>query len=133
MTSPTGFANAVYPVTDLDASVASFTALLGAEPIFRTGDYAMFAVGIALSCKPWVDHPLPFWTVEDLAASHKAMLAAGATALGEIADGSLAELRTAPITNGDPATGIVDMPGSRLAVLRAPDGNLIALHQSVGW
>ncbi|MGW4351019.1 hypothetical protein ACWELJ_02905 [Nocardia sp. NPDC004582] len=59
------------------------------------------------------------------------MVAAGATPLGEIADGSLAEIGAAHITHGDPATGIVDMPGSRPAVLRAADGNLIALDQSV--
>ncbi|GAB3205976.1 hypothetical protein [Nocardia tengchongensis] len=59
------------------------------------------------------------------------MVAAGATALGEIADGSLAEIGAARITHGDPATGIVNMPGGRLAVLRAADGNLIGLNQSV--
>jgi hypothetical protein len=32
--------------------------------------------------------------------------------------------------NGDPETGIVDVPGGRLAVLRAPDGNLIGLTQT---
>ncbi|AYF76891.1 VOC family protein [Nocardia yunnanensis] len=133
MSVPTGFANAVYPAADLDASVATFTAMLGAEPVFRTPDYAMYAIGIALSSKPWVRHPLPFWTVSDIAAAHASMVAAGATALGEIADGSLAEIGTARVVNGDPATGIVDMPGNRLAVLKAADGNLIAINQTVGW
>ncbi|WP_405495095.1 VOC family protein [Nocardia sp. NBC_00511] len=129
----TGFANAVYPATDLDASVKAFTALLGDDPVFRTADYAMYATGIALSSKPWVQFPLPFWNVDDIAVAHQEMIAAGATALGEVADGSLAEIGTAVVTNGDPATGIVDMPGSRLAVLRAADGNLIAINQTTGW
>ncbi|MET9487075.1 VOC family protein [Nocardia sp. NPDC006630] len=133
MSAPTGFANVVYPAADLDASVAAFTALLGAEPIFRTADYAMYAIGIAVSSKPWVRHPLPFWTVGDIAEAHASMLTLGATAMGEIADGSLAEIGTAPVVNGDPVTGIVDMPGNRLAVLKAADGNLIAINQSVGW
>lgn len=133
MNTPTAFADVVYPTADLDASVAAFTAMLGAEPVFRTEDYAMYAIGLALSAKPWVRHPLPFWTVVDIAATHAAMVARGATALGEIADGSLAEIGTAPIVNGDPETGIVDLPGNRLAVLKAVDGNLVAINQPVGW
>ncbi|WP_405166704.1 VOC family protein [Nocardia sp. NBC_01499] len=133
MNAPTGFANVVYPAADLEASVAAFTGMLGAAPVFRTEDYAMYAIGIALSSKPWVRQPLPFWTVVDIVATHAAMVALGATALGEIADGSLAEIGSAPVVNGDPVTGIVDMPGNRLAVLKAIDGNLIALNQPVGW
>ncbi|RJO72546.1 VOC family protein [Nocardia panacis] len=131
MSHPKGFANVVYPATDLDASVAAFTALLGAGPTFQGPDFAAFDGGITLSSKPWVNHPLVFWTVDNLVETHAAMVAAGAAPLGEIADGSLAEIGTAEITHGDPATGIVDMPGSRLAVLRAADGNLIALNESV--
>ena len=44
----------------------------------------------------------------------------------------LAELGTAEVTNGDPATGIVDVPGGRLAVVRASDGSLIGLTQEAG-
>lgn len=131
MSHTKGFANVVYPATDIDASVAAFTALFGAGPTYQGPDYATFDGGIALSSKPWVGQPLVFWTVDDITETHAAMVAAGATALGEIADGSLAEIGTAQITHGDPATGIVDMPGSRLAVLRAADGNLIALNQPV--
>jgi hypothetical protein len=47
--------------------------------------------------------------------------------MGEVADGSLAELGTAKITNGDPKTGIVDDGAGKLAVLKAADGNLVAL------
>jgi hypothetical protein len=70
-----------------------------------------------------------FWKVDDIEEAHRALVGRGATALGEIADGSLAALGTAEVTNGDPETGIVDVPGGRLAVLRVPDGNLLGLTQ----
>jgi hypothetical protein len=129
-----GFKNVVFPARDLPASVAAWTAVLGREPAFVGEDFAVFAgdgVEIGLTAAPWFDHPLVFWEVAEIEESHRALVAAGAVALGEIADGSLAELGTAEVTNGDPATGIVDVPGGRLAVLKAADGNLVGLHQAV--
>jgi hypothetical protein len=67
---------------------------------------------------------------DDIEASRAELIAAGATGLGEVADGSLAELGTATITNGDPETGIVDAPGARLAVVRLTNGNHLALRQA---
>lgn len=130
-----GFANVVLPARDLDRSVSAWTAILGQEPAFVGDDFAAFVGGgveIGLTSLPWVDHPLVFWRVEDVEAAHRALVSRGATPLGEIADGSLAELGTADVTNGDPATGIVDVPGGRLAVLRAEDGNLVGLTQQGG-
>ena len=130
-----GFANVVFPARDLEAGVAAWTAVLGREPTFVGDDFAAFVgdgVEVGLTALPWVDHPLVFWRVDDIEASHRVLAARGATPLGEIADGSLAELGTAAITNGDPKTGIVDVPGGRLAVLQAPDGNLIGLTQEMG-
>jgi catechol 2,3-dioxygenase-like lactoylglutathione lyase family enzyme len=130
-----GFANVVLPARDLDRSVAAWTAILGQEPAFVGEDFAAFVgdgVQIGLTALPWVDHPLVFWKVEDVEEAHRVLVSRGAAALGEIADGSLAELGTADVTNGDPATGIVDVPGGRLAVLRAPDGNLVGLTQQAG-
>jgi predicted enzyme related to lactoylglutathione lyase len=127
-----GFANVVFPARDLNVAVEAWSAMLGQEPAFVGDDFAAFSGGgveIGLTALPWVDHPLVFWSVDDVEAAHRAIVARGATPLGEIADGSLAELGTAEVTNGDPATGIVDVPGGRLAVLRAPDGNLIGLTQ----
>ena len=128
----TGFANVVFPARDLALGVASWTAMLGQEPAFVGDDFAAFTgngVGVGLTALPWVDHPLVFWRVEDVEETRRTLVERGATPLGEVADGSLAELGTAEVTNGDPATGIVDVPGGRLAVLRAPDGNLIGLTQ----
>ncbi len=130
-----GFANVVFPARDLEAGVAAWTAMLGQGPAFVGDDFAAFTgdgVEIGLTALPWVDHPLVFWKVDDIEEAHRALVTRGATALGEVADGSLADIGTAEITNGDAATGIVDVPGGRLAVLRAPDGNLIGLTQDTG-
>jgi catechol 2,3-dioxygenase-like lactoylglutathione lyase family enzyme len=128
-----GFANVVLPARDLDRSVAAWTTMLGQEPAFVGEDFAVFGGGVAigLTALPWVDHPLVFWKVDDVEDAHRVLASRGATPLGEVADGSLAEIGTSEVTNGDPATGIVDVPGGRLAVLRAPDGNLVGLTQEV--
>jgi hypothetical protein len=130
-----GFANVVFPALDLGAGVSAWTAMLGQEPAFVGDDFAVFSgdgVEVGLTAKPWVDQPLVFWKVDDVEAAHRELVARGAAPLGEVADGSLAELGTAEVTNGDPATGIVDVPGGRLAVVRAADGSLIGLTQEAG-
>ena len=125
-----GFANVVYPTDDLKASVAAWTALLDQEPAYVGEDFAGFTgngVEVGLSAAPWVDHPLVFWKVDNLEEARQEMIDRGAVPMGEVADGSLAEIGTATITNGDPKTGIVDVGGGKLAVLKAADGNLVAL------
>jgi len=125
-----GFANVVFPARDLAAGVAAWSAMLGREPAFVGDDFAAFTgdgVEVGLTALPWVDQPLVFWKVDDIEQAQHALVARGATPLGEIADGSLAELGSAEVTNGDPATGIVEVPGGRLAVVRAPEGSLIGL------
>ena len=134
MSQINGFGNVVLPARDLEPSITAWSALLGQPPAFRGDDFAIFTgqgVEIGLTSKPWVDHPLVFWTVDDIEAAHRRLLAAGATAMVEVADGSLAELGTGDVANGDPATGIVDVPGGRLAVVKAADGNLLGLNQAV--
>ena len=129
-----GFANVVFPARDLEAGIAAWSAVLGEAPAFQGPDFAVFTGGgveVGLTAAPWVDHPLVFWKVDDIEQAHRALVARGVTPLGEVGDGSLAELGTAEVTNGDPATGIVDVPGGRLAVLKAADGNLVGLNQAV--
>lgn len=129
-----GFKNVVFPARNLAMSVDAWTAVLGQEPAFVGDDFAVFTgagAEVGLSSAPWVDHPLVFWEVEEIEEAHRALVVAGAVPLGEIADGSLAEIGTADVTNGDATTGIVDVPGGRLGVLRAADGNLVGLHQAV--
>jgi catechol 2,3-dioxygenase-like lactoylglutathione lyase family enzyme len=128
-----GFANVVFPTSDLQSSIASWTAVLGQEPAFQGDDIAVFTgqgVDIGVSSAPWVDHPLVFWKVDDIEEAHRELVERGAT-MAEVADGSLRELGTAPVTNGDPETGIVTVPGGKLAVFKTADGSLLALNQAV--
>jgi hypothetical protein len=127
-------ATIVHPARDLAAGIATWSAALGRPPTWQSPDYAVFTTGtveIGLSRLPWFDHPLVFWKVESVDHARHRLIAEGATALGEIADGSMAELGSAPIVNGDPTTGIVIVPGRKLAVLRAVDGTLFGLAQEV--
>jgi hypothetical protein len=98
--------------------------------VFKTAD-----IEIGLTSLPWVDEPLVMFDTDDLVESQRALVEAGAVRLGEIADGSLAPLGTALVTNGDPETGIVDVPGARLAVVQLADGSKLGLRQSLpmGW
>src|SRR5690606_8627860 len=93
-----GFGNVVLPARDLPASIAAWTALLGRPPAFQSDDFAAFSgdgVELGLTAAPWMDHPLVFWTVEDIEQAHRTLVAAGATPMTEVADGSLAEVGTA--------------------------------------
>jgi hypothetical protein len=133
MADPT-IATVVFPARDLGAGIRAWSTVFGGGPLFATDDFAVFRSAdteIGLTALPWVDQPLVFLDAEDVEATREQLVAAGATGMGEIADGSLAELGTAEITNGDPRTGIVEIPGSRLAVVRLADGSLLGLRQSV--
>jgi hypothetical protein len=130
-----GFANVVFPTPDLGTGVTAWKAALAQEPAFVGEDFAAFSGGgveIGLTTRPWVDGPLVFWEVDDIEETHRGLSARGATPLAETSDGTLAELGTAEVTNGDPETGIVDVPGGRLAVVRVPDGNYLGLSQRTG-
>ncbi len=94
--------------------------------MFKTPD-----IEIGLTSLPWVDEPLVFLDTGDIEQARQELIDAGATGLGEVADGSLAELGSAPITNGSAETGVVDVPGARLAVVRLANGNLLGLRQSM--
>lgn len=59
------------------------------------------------------------------------MVDAGYVALGEASDGSMQPIGCVPVVNGDAGTGIVEVPGRRLAVLQAPDGTLIGLSEDI--
>ena len=82
-----------------------------------------------------MDEPLLFLNTDDIEQTRQELVRSGATGLGEVADGSLAELGSAPITNGSAETGIVEVPGARLAVVRLANGNHLGLRQSmpVAW
>ncbi|MYW03872.1 VOC family protein [Streptomyces sp. SID3343] len=118
----------VYPARDLEAGIAAWSATLGREPAYRNADYATFTDGgveIGLSRLPWVDHPLVFFKVDDVEKAHGALVASGATALVQDGEGVLHP------GDGAASSGIVDVPGRRLAVLKAADGNLVGIAQDV--
>ena len=140
-------ATIVFPARDFDAGVTAWTSVFGTGPTFSSSgqqtppgeaDFAVFKtpdIEIGLTSLPWVDAPLVFIDADDIEQRRRELIDAGATALGEVSDGSLAEIGTAPITNGDPATGVVEVPGAKLAVVRLADGNLLGLRQAlpVAW
>ena len=142
MRTPT-IATVVFPAREFVAGVSAWTSVFGSGPAFSSSgqqtapgeaDFAVFKtpdIEIALTSLPWVDEPLVFLDTGDVEQTLRELIDAGARGLGEIADGSLAELGTAPITNGSPETGVVDVPGARLAVVRLADGNLLGLRQSM--
>ena len=142
MDSPS-IATVVFPARDFEAGVTAWTSVFGTGPAFSSSgqqtapgeaDFAVFRtpdLEIGLTSLPWVDEPLVFLDTGDIVQARQDLLDSGATGLGEVADGSLAELGRAPVTNGDADTGIVEVPGARLAVVRLADGNLLGLRQSV--
>jgi hypothetical protein len=146
MDTPT-IAAVVFPARQFDAGVKAWTSVFGAGPAFSSSgrqtapgeaDFAVFKtpdIEIALTSLPWVDEPLLFLDADDIEQTRQVLIGAGATGLGEVADGSLAELGSARITNGSAETGVVEVPGARLAVVRLANGNLLGLRQSmpVAW
>ena len=142
MGTPT-IATVVFPAREFEAGVSAWTSVFGTGPTFSSSgqqtppgeaDFAVFKtpdIEIALTSLPWVDGPLLFLDTSDIEQTRDELVECGATGLGEVADGSLAALGTAPITNGSAETGVVEVPGARLAVVRLADGNLLGLRQSV--
>lgn len=124
----------VHPARDMAAGVAAWTAVLGHGPTWESPDFTAFqadGVEIGLSRLPWFDFPVAFWEVADIESAWTELTAAGATAMGEVEDGSMAPIAEADVAIGDPKTGIVTMPHRRLAVVRASDGSLIGLAQDL--
>lgn len=137
------FGTVVFPARDFDAAVRAWSTVFGTGPTFSSSgterargdaDFAVFKtpeIEIGLTSLPWTSEPLLFLDTDDIESHRQTLIAAGATALGEIADGSLAPLGTAPVTNGDPDSGVVDVPGSRLAVVELANGSKVGLRQTL--
>ena len=136
-------ATIVFPVTDFAASVAAWSTVFDGGPAYSSSgverqageaDFAVFKTAdmeIGLTSLPWTDAPLVFLNTADIEAARRDLIAAGADGLGEVKGGRLEVLGTAPVTNGDPDTGIVDVPGSRLAAVRLSDGTTLGLRQDL--
>ncbi|WP_405496346.1 VOC family protein [Nocardia sp. NBC_00511] len=106
----------LYPVTDIAAAKAQFTALLGVEPAVDQPYYVHFqpadslAVGLVPNGRDrGLTGGTPFWTVDDINAEVKALVEAGGT------------------VTEDPH----DVGGGKLvAVVQDAQGNVIGLAQS---
>ncbi|MFH5211162.1 VOC family protein [Antrihabitans spumae] len=125
----------VFPTRDLDASIKFWSVALGHGPAFRTDDFASFEAGnvsVGLTKAPWRDEPVVFWACDQIEDAHRALTVAGAVTMIEVAGGTLEEQgEGTPVAGVDSATGAVDVPGARLATMRAPDGTLVALNQAL--
>jgi hypothetical protein len=136
-------ATIVFPARNFNDSVAAWSTVFGTGPAFSSegiekapgdADFAVFKtaeIEIGLTSLPWVDEPLLFVNTDDIDASRQELIVAGAKPLAETADGSLVVLGTAPVTNGDPKTGIVDVPGFRLAAVELADASKLGLRQTL--
>ncbi len=133
----------LFPARDFQASIKAWSTVFGVGPAFSSSgiqrapgqaDFAVFKaadIEIGLTSLPWVDEPLVMLDTDDIAEGRRALIASGAVGLGEISGGSLAPLGTAPVTNGDPESGVVDVPGARMAVVQLADGSKLGLRQSL--
>jgi predicted enzyme related to lactoylglutathione lyase len=108
-----GLRTVIYPTSDLAATKAWFSEILGLAPYFDQPFYVGFDVGgYELGIDPNAppeDGPVTYWGVADIDTQLAVLLAAGATGRGEIAE------------VGD---------GIRLASVEDPDGNIIGIIEN---
>lgn len=109
-----GIKTVIYPVTDLAAAKTLYSALTGEAPTVDAPYYVGFSVaGQDIGLDPSGQHhgvtgPLAYWHVDDIQASVKLLLEAGATEqkpIGDVGGGKL------------------------IAVVKDADGNAIGLLQ----
>jgi predicted enzyme related to lactoylglutathione lyase len=110
-----GVSTVLYPVSDLASAKATFTSLLGVEPVQDAPYYVGYRVAeqnIGLDPnghERGMTGATPFWTVDDIAQVITALSAAGATVVEAAHD-----------VGG----------GMLVAILRDTDGNMIGLSQT---
>ena len=100
----------VYPAQDLEASKASFSALLGVEPYVDSPYYVGFKIGaMELGLAPQQQGgPICYWPTGDLTARIETLVRAGYRLEKDVSD-----------VGG----------GKQIALLRDPSGNLIGLSK----
>jgi len=87
-----GIKTILYPVTDLAAAKAAFTALIGAEPAQDQPYYVGWEVGdqtfglVPNGDKQGMTGPTPYWHVADIETALKALVDAGAVVAAEPRD-----------------------------------------------
>jgi catechol 2,3-dioxygenase-like lactoylglutathione lyase family enzyme len=116
--SLSGLRTVIYPVADLPAAVAWWTALLGAEPYFNQPfyvgyDVAGYELGLLPDANP-ADGALTYWGVDSVPAAMAAAIELGAvehTAATEVGDGIV----TGTVLNsGGSIVGFIHNPNFRL-------------------
>src|SRR5262245_55782682 len=109
-----GLKTVIYPVTDLAQAKRLFTSLLGTAPMVDDANYVGFSVGdqhvglLPDGHSSGMTGPVGYWHVDDIAASLKQLLDAGAETQQAISD-----------VGG----------GRRIASVKDADGNVIGLIQ----
>jgi predicted enzyme related to lactoylglutathione lyase len=109
-----GVKTIIYPITDIGTAKAVFTALLGVEPYMDQPYYVGFSAGgqdIGLDPnghRNGMTGAVAYWHVDDIAASLKTIVDAGATVKQDVKD-----------VGG----------GKLIAIVTDPDGNAIGLLQ----
>jgi predicted enzyme related to lactoylglutathione lyase len=87
-----GLKTIIYPVRDIEAAKAVFSALLGVQPYLDQPYYVAFTAGgqdVGLDPNghaKGLTGPVPYWHVPDIAASVKLLLDAGAQTVEEVRD-----------------------------------------------
>ena len=87
-----GIASVIFPTNDIDADKAFWAAALKVEPYFDQPFYVGFKVdGRELGLDPnaadeGLHSPVTYWSTDDLHVTRDALLAAGASSLGDVRD-----------------------------------------------
>lgn len=101
----------IYPAPDMEKAKAFFRTLIGSDPYVEGGPYVGFKSGdVEIGLTPYAAHQgaLPYWTVDDIAASVKSLVDAG----GEIAQ------------------DVTDVGyGLLVASVKGPNGAMVGLRQ----
>jgi len=112
-----GVKTVLFPVRDLDAAKAVFQVLLGVDPIADAPYYVGWNIEgqdiglVPNGHKAGMTGPTAYFVVDDINATHKAMIDAGA----------------------QPNEDIRDVGGGKLvATVKDPDGNVIGITQNPG-
>jgi predicted enzyme related to lactoylglutathione lyase len=105
----------IYPATDMTAAKRFFRELTGGDPYVDSPQYTGFKSGdMEIGLIPNADkrepYALAYWTVSDIAASIKALVAAGGTVVQDITDVGYG-LQVASVKDSNGATvGLRQMP-----------------------
>ena len=119
-----GLRTVIYPAPDLAASRAWFAELLGVEPYFDEPFYVGFTVaGYELALDPAGDPatgPVTCWGVADADAALARLLAAGATARGQVQEVG-GGIRVATVLEpGGSVLGVIENPHFQLPPTATP-------------